>query len=395
MRTTAASAATTLVRPLGRPSSRFLRLLAAGLLSAAAVATAQPALAADAPAAGAPAKPQAVEAKKKILFFAGGPSHGFFAHDHLAGCKLLADRVNELPGYSAEVVFKDWPADSAFDGIAALVIYADGGGGHPALKHKEQLVALSAKGVGVGCIHYAVEVPKENGGPEWLATIGGYFETFYSINPHWLGKFASLPKHPVANGVKPFQTNDEWYYHMRFRDGMAGVTPILSAVPPDGTRKGKDEAHGGNPFVRADVGKNVPEHVLWVSENPGKVGPDGGVAGSVSRGFGVTGGHFHKNWASDPFRKTVLNAIVWIAHGEVPESGVESKRPDADELLTNRDPGVKGEQPPANFDKAKLSAEIEELNKPFDPAAEKPEGKKPAAARPAAGEELLRPVAAR
>jgi hypothetical protein len=381
-----------------RPPARRWRLMVAGLLSAAALASsARPAAAAAAPAGptgGPPRELLAADAKKKVLFFAGGPSHGFFAHDHLAGCKLLADRVNQVPGFSADVVFKDWPADAAFEGVAAVIIYADGGGGHPALKHKDQLKALSAKGVGVGCIHYAVEVPKENGGPEWVDLIGGYFETFYSVNPHWLGRFTSLPKHPVASGVAPFQTNDEWYYHMRFRQGMAGVTPILSAVPPDATRTKKDDAHGGNEHVRADVGKNVAEHVMWVSEKPG--GGEGGKAGDagkpVSRGFGVTGGHFHKNWASDPFRKAVLNAIVWVANGEVPAGGVESKRPDADELLANRDPGAKNEQPPENFDKAKLAAEIEDLNKPLDRAET---DKKPAAARPRAGEELLRPVAGR
>ncbi|MDB5295886.1 MAG: hypothetical protein JWO31_1869, partial [Phycisphaerales bacterium] len=334
----------------------------------------------------------AMAGKKKIVFVAGGPSHGFFAHDHLAGCKLLADRLNAAGGYDATVYFKDWPKPDAFDGAAAVVVYADGGGGHIAIPHQDELKALSAKGVGVGMIHYAVEVPKEKAGPAWLDLTGGYFETFLSVNPHWLGQFNELTKHPVTNGVKPFQTNDEWYYHMRFREGMAGVRPILSAVPPDATRKGKDDAHGGNPEVRAGIGKSLVEHVMWVSENDpkaaaadaGKPAPAGAVA---SRGFGCTGGHFHKNWANDEFRKTVLNAIVWIAQGEVPPAGIESKRPDVDELLTNRDPGAKNEQPPANFDKAKLAEEIAEMNKPYAP----PPVVKPAAARaaPRPGDELL------
>ena len=37
-------------------------------------------------------------------------------------------------------------------------------------------------------------------------------------------------EHPTARGVKPFVIKDEWYYHMRFVEGMKGVTPILSAV---------------------------------------------------------------------------------------------------------------------------------------------------------------------
>ena len=42
--------------------------------------------------------------KKKVLFIAGGPSHGFGAHDHLAGCNLLANKLKEAkPGYETLV----------------------------------------------------------------------------------------------------------------------------------------------------------------------------------------------------------------------------------------------------------------------------------------------------
>jgi hypothetical protein len=113
---------------------------------------------------------------------------------------------------------------------------------------------------------------------------------------------------------------------------------------------------------------------------------------TVSRGFGCTGGHHHKNWANDQFRKAVLNAIVWIANGEVPKDGVANKRPDVEEMLSNRDPGAANEQVPADYDRAKLAAEIEEMNKPYDP----PKAVKPQARRAAEpGEELLKPVAAK
>lgn len=349
---------------------RSLMLLIAALMCRVAVA-------ADVAKPDAAKAESGTAARKKVVFIAGGPSHGFMAHDHLAGCELLAKRIREIPGYEADVHYKTWPEAKAFNGAAAIVIYCDGGGGHMAIPHMAELKAMSAKGTGVGFIHYAVEVPKEKGGPEWLDVTGGYFETFFSINPHWDGHFTAFPKHPVASGVAPFTTNDEWYYHMRFREEMKGVTPILSAIPPDKTRQGKDDAHGGNPAVRDGVGKNIPEHVLWVSENTGG-----------SRGFGCTGGHFHKNWANDQFRKTVLNAIVWIAQGEVPATGIESKRPDVEEILANRDPDAKNEQVPANFDKAKLAQELEDLNKPTASKAKQ-------SVRPNAGEELLKPVAGR
>jgi type 1 glutamine amidotransferase len=58
----------------------------------------------------------------------------------------------------------------------------------------------------------------------------------------------------------------------------------------------------------------MAEDVAWAYQRPG-----GG------RGFGFTGGHYHKNWGNDDFRKVVLNAILWIAKVDVPAQGVESK----------------------------------------------------------------------
>jgi hypothetical protein len=65
---------------------------------------------------------------------------------------------------------------------------------------------------------------------------------------------------------------------------------------------------------------------MWVFERP-----DGG------RGFGFTGGHFHKNWGHDDFRKVVLNAIVWMAKVDVPPDGVQSSVTPED-LKKNLDP---------------------------------------------------------
>ncbi len=55
------------------------------------------------------------------------------------------------------------------------------------------------------------------------------------------------------------------------------------------------------------------------------------------RGFGYTGGHFHRNWGDDNNRKLFLNAILWTAKAEVPEGGVESKVTQED-LAANLDP---------------------------------------------------------
>jgi type 1 glutamine amidotransferase len=69
-----------------------------------------------------------------------------------------------------------------------------------------------------------------------------------------------------------------------------------------------------------------PQHMAWATERE-----DGG------RGFGFTGGHFHRGWANEDQRKLVLNAILWTAKAEVPAEGVASKVTE-DEMLANLDP---------------------------------------------------------
>jgi type 1 glutamine amidotransferase len=288
--------------------------------------------------------------KTLVIFIAGKRSHGFAAHEFNAGCLLLSKCLKEgMPDIETKVYLNGWPKDAnALDGASAVVMYCDGGPGHMAIPHIAELEALAKKGVGIGCMHYAVEVPKGDAGSAWFDLIGGYFETFYSVNPVWKAQFTTIPQLPVTNGVKPFSTTDEWYYHMRFRPDMEGVTPVLSAVPPDSTRSGKDDAHGGNPFVRADIGKGVSEIVLWTYESKA----DG------HRGFGLTGGHFHWNWANDEIRKCVLNTIVWIAKDQVPADGVNSTRPTLDDLLANEDKPL-----PPKFDRDQAQEEVDGLNK--------------------------------
>lgn len=316
-----------------------------GLAMGAAVNLAAPDGRADEPATGEPAAGEpAKDAAKKIVFIAGNPSHGFGAHDHQAGCMILAKAVNEnVPGAKAVVFTGGWPKDdAALDDADCIVMYGDGGGGHMVMRKLERMAGIAKKGTGIVCIHYAVEVPKGEAGDYFVDWIGGYFETHWSVNPHWVAKFEKLPDHPVARGVRPFAINDEWYYHMRFRGDMKGVTPILTATPPDSTRKGGDGPHSGNPTVRSRLG--LPEHVAWAAERP-----DGG------RGFGITGGHVHWNWGHDDFRKLVLNAIVWCAKLDVPEGGVASKSLTVDDLLANHD-----EKVPDNFNKAGIEKMLEE-----------------------------------
>jgi type 1 glutamine amidotransferase len=266
--------------------------------------------------------------KTKIVFVAGEQSHGWGSHEHKAGCMLLADRLNRnMPNVEAVVVTEGWPEDNAiFEDAAAVVIYCSGYTDHLLKPHLEYFDTLAKKGVGLVTIHWATEVEKGEIGEKFLEWQGGFCDINWSVNPHWNADFTTLPDHPITQGVKPFQVNDEWYYHMRFAEGMKGVTPILSAVPPADTLSDTDGLRNGNPTVRKAVANGEPQHTAWAFERPG-----GG------RGFGFTGGHIHNNWAHDDYRKLVLNAICWTANVEVPKGGVPSKTPTREELDANQD----------------------------------------------------------
>jgi type 1 glutamine amidotransferase len=255
-----------------------------------------------------PTDPNAV----KIVLLAGPKSHGPGDHEHFAGMVLLSDMLKQTPGVAPVMAREGWPKnENIFDGAKCVAIFSDGRGGHPLVqnagKRLDLLQPLIDKGVGFVCLHYAVDYnPKPNEGERVQKWLGGYYDVRISINPHWLGDFKELPDHPICRGVTPFKQQDEWYYNMNFLPDAKGLTHILKAVPPDGTR--------GTADAKKYPGR--AETTAWAYERP-----DGG------RSFGFTGGHSHKNWANDDYRRLVVNAILWTAKVEVPKEGAKCDPP--------------------------------------------------------------------
>ncbi len=240
----------------------------------------------------------------KIVLVAGHASHGPGEHEFFAGSALLMDMLKQTPGVFPVMARDGWPKDEKiFTGAKAVVFYMDGRNGHPVGQHLDFLKPLLAQGVGWVNLHYAVDYTKQDGATviDWM---GGFYDAEISINPHWKADFTALPEHPVTRGVKPFAIADEWYYNMRWKGGTPeatkGLTPILTATPPDATR--------GTPDAKSHPGR--PEITAWAYERD----HDG-------RAFGFTGAHTHANWANDDFRRLVVNAILWTAHVEVPATG--------------------------------------------------------------------------
>ncbi len=283
---------------------------------------------------------QAADSPKRLLLIAGKPSHPPGMHEFRAGALLHQHCLAGFPGLQIEVYSNGWPTKvdggqiipdhGPFKGAAAVVIYADGGAGHPAIQtdRLKFLDGLADQGVGLGFAHYGVEVPKGEPGEAFKKWIGGHYEHLYSVNPMWWPQYEKFPDHPVTRGVKPFSTKDEWYFNMRWADDLKGVTPILTATPPDSVRKGPYVWPNG-PYDHIVAAAGQKETLMWV-----KVRENGG------RGFGFTGGHTHSNWGDANQRKVFLNALVWLAGLEVPSAGVQSTVSEA-ELSENLDPKKK------------------------------------------------------
>ena len=281
---------------------------------------------------------------RKLVLIAGKPSHPPMMHEFRAGTILLEKRLREIPGLIVDRHEMGWVTDEkTFDDADAVVCFSDGNGGHPVLQGEGRLQTIEklvGRGVGFGCMHFGVEVPKDVAGDQFRKWIGGCYENAFSCNPIWQAAIKSLPVHPITRGVKPFAVLDEWYFNMRFAEGfdasgpkeIDGVkfTPILVSNPSDTVRDGP-YVHPKGPYPHIQEAKGRDEALMWSVDRP-----DGG------RGFGFTGGHFHKNWQEDDFRKTILNALCWISKVDVPQEGIASAAVSEEELMENLDP--KGKQ---------------------------------------------------
>ena len=102
--------------------------------------------------------------RKKIVFFAGSPSHPYAEHEYYAGCRLLANWLHAAVPNAETVVCKEsWP-DQELGDADAIVLFCDGVEHHPILPHLDQMDQLISRGVGLACIHWSVDLDKGQGG---------------------------------------------------------------------------------------------------------------------------------------------------------------------------------------------------------------------------------------
>lgn len=258
----------------------------------------------------------AADGPARVLVVVGPSNHPPGTHEVAAGGRLLKhclETIKEPGPFNAEVM-TEWPAGGAkqLADVASVVFIGDlfppevMPNRDAAMK---DLAAMTARGCGIVCIHYATGLEARHVSPEGdhplLHWTGGYFATRCKHHKSVARVFSEATiepakgEHPVLRGWKSFTIHDEPYINNYFGKGgpAKNVTALATAMlPPE---------------------KPQRETVAWAAERP-----DGG------RGAGIVMPHYYKNWRNDDLRTLILNAIVWTAKREVPKAGVKVEPPD-------------------------------------------------------------------
>jgi len=228
-------------------------------------------------------------ATPKVLFVGKQPDHPFGTHMYLHTCGMLAKCV-ERNGDIQTVVSDGWPQDEAtLEGVSTIVIYAT-----PAAEflldgpHRDQVTKLLDSGVGLVTLHWASSVNKDNFerlGTKWMSYLGGTWISNVGLHTGKSSLKQLAPSHPVCRGWQEYEIHDEYYLNPTVGD----ATPVLQVMAND-----------------------KPVVVGWAYERKN----DG-------RAYATTLGHFYRNFQQEPFRRMVVNAILWTAHAEVPSDGAQ------------------------------------------------------------------------
>jgi hypothetical protein len=223
----------------------------------------------------------------KILLIGKAPDHPFGTHMYLHTQGMLAKCLQLTEGIET-VVSDGWPADPAtLKGVKTIVLYSTPGaeflldGPGSGAVHQ-----MMRKGVGLVTIHWASSVFEENLdrlGERWMDYLGGSWVSNYGLSTDTAMLKQLVPEHPICRGWKEYELLDEYY-----------LKPVITA---------------GTPLLKVTT-KGEEVIVGWAHERD-----DNG------RAYATTLGHFYKNFQVEAFRRTIVNAILWTAHVEVPPEG--------------------------------------------------------------------------
>jgi len=151
----------------------------------------------------------------------------------------------------------------------------------------EALRRLARRGGGLSALHWGMGCREARFVENYVALLGGCHggpDRKYQVADVDV-EFAA-PDHAILAHMRPFRVEDEFYYRLKFAPD-AGLAPLLR-VPLDG------EWHS----------------VAWCWQRPDK-----------GRSFGFSGGHFHRNWRREEYRRLAAQGVLWTLGVPLPQGG--------------------------------------------------------------------------
>lgn len=248
------------------------------------------------PAAGAA---MARQPERAIVLIGGSTPHNPGVHESRNGVRRIAALLESTPAIAARFAIRaypdGWPADpAAFDGAATVLWYFDGLEHHPLRDpaRRAQFTRLMKRGVGLVTLHQASTLLPGDREINLLGWLGG---ARYGMVDRTVETVALAPTgHPVARGVAPFASRDEYYPTLRY--APRGVAPVLTGM------------------LHLEAAPQLPSArrtVAWAFARPG-----GG------RGVGMTGIHYLAALDRPEIQQFLVNAMAWTAGLNVPHEGI-------------------------------------------------------------------------
>jgi type 1 glutamine amidotransferase len=231
----------------------------------------------------------------KLLLIGSGPDgHPAQTHEYMAGLKVLAKCLKDVPGLDITTVCADEPWKEGPELIAradGVVLYLSEGArwmNHDPKRH-EALATMAARGGGITVLHWAMGTKDAKYIDGCLQLLGGCHggpDRKYKV----LETNATITdrNHPITTSIKDFHVRDEFYYRLKFIKDDKDIHPL----------------------VRVSI-DNQPETVAWCWERPDR-----------GRSFGFSGLHYHDNWRLTEYRRLVAQGVLWTLKKPIPKDGL-------------------------------------------------------------------------
>ncbi|MBD3675514.1 MAG: ThuA domain-containing protein [Planctomycetaceae bacterium] len=233
--------------------------------------------------------------RRVLLLWQGPDGHKPTTHEFEAGIRLIGNMLQRHTNYQVMLSKADenWERGPELLQQADTTVLFITQGSRWIQQTPERLQLFqeyAQRGGGLVAIHWAIGAKADEYIPAFLpllgATHGGSDRKYAFLKTEF--RPAQI-NHPIQNGLRPLQVEDEFYYNLKQVQSSTPVVPVMES---------KIE---GEWYMTS-----------WAWERP-----DGG------RSFGFSGLHYHGNWREEVYRRLIVQGILWTLKEEIPRDGVD------------------------------------------------------------------------